>query len=296
MPYHYCACGQRSAQLLTLDLFPSKPIRGSIAFDLSVLKLLHEQLLYGVGRIYAWARGLRSYLQAGSPTHIPNFYRHLLDAYHNWRAVVYYADVYTSEYLFTSSDGTKSWEAGKLENQCPACFNFLDHETTHPAFVSVDGNMQLRRFKDVKDAHTEFREYEELPTSLFLSVDRRFYGNAQEDDPADDENMKPSVEDGTSVPDTSCESQFKATRGWESKTGNTKELKSLAAFHETGVMGMVCRHGCTLRYTNMYTGERARHAITLLQGLLYIRPDISEIRCCYDVTCIFSTAVKVHSP
>lgn len=207
---------------------------------------------------------------------------------------MYYSDPFISEHVFTQSDGTISWEPNKLENQCPECFNFLDHETTHPAFVSVDGNMQLRRFRDVKDPYMHFQEYEQLPTCLFLALNRRFYGNAQENDPADEEGMEQTTEDLTPISDTSCESQFKATKRCESKTGNTKQLKSLAAFNETGVMGMACRHGCPLRYLNMYAGERAMHAITLLQGLLNIRLDILEIRCCYDVTCIFSSTGKVH--
>ncbi|KAF8451410.1 hypothetical protein BGX38DRAFT_1076000, partial [Terfezia claveryi] len=45
-------------------------------------------------------------------------------------------------------------------------------------------------------------------------------------------------------------------------------------------------------------GERARHGIALLQSLLKDLPSGTKIRCCYDISCIFATTVKVgyHPP
>ena len=75
--YTYCECECRSVNLLSSGYFPSKPLRASIVFDLSVFKLLHMQLLYGIGRVYAWARGLRSYLQEDTALQIPSLYHHI---------------------------------------------------------------------------------------------------------------------------------------------------------------------------------------------------------------------------
>ncbi|KAF8441935.1 hypothetical protein BGX38DRAFT_1096443 [Terfezia claveryi] len=55
---------------------------------------------------------------------------------------------------------------------------------------------------------------------------------------------------------------------------------------------MVCRHGCLLWYLNIYTRERARHGIALLQSLLKDLPSGTKIRSCYDISCIFATTVK----
>ncbi|RPB24895.1 hypothetical protein L211DRAFT_848703 [Terfezia boudieri ATCC MYA-4762] len=154
-------------------------------------------------------------------------------------------------------------EKSVLNVSLTACFNFLDHEATHPAFISVDGNMQLRRFKDAKDINTNFREYEELPTSLFLSINRQYYGNAHEDDPADDENIEASVEDATSFSDTSCESQFKAIRSWESTTENTKQLKSFAALDKIGVMGMISQKLGVAIIEVILHRERLSHILSL---------------------------------
>lgn len=200
---------------------------------------------------------------------------------------------YTFQQLSAQSPDhlTHSWDPSKLENLCPACCNFGAEEPDKTIFVSVDGNMQLRRFKDTKEKSPTFQEFEEFPTALFVAKNRRFYGNATEDNPED--NEQPLGLDNSKSPTLSCDSQFRATRGWETKSGSTRELRSLDLFDETGVMGMVCRHGCPLRYLNIYTGERARHAITLLKTLQQLRPDITRIRCCYDIACIFSTTVQV---
>lgn len=105
----------------------------------------------------------------------------------------------------------------------------------------------------------------------------------------DDESLDSGIDMRASP---QCENQFRAARGWESKS-TSNELQSLKNFDETGLMGMVCRHGCPLRYLNMYTGERARHGISLLKGLLAAKSSITEINCCYDISCIFSTTVAV---
>jgi hypothetical protein len=75
--YQFCECGLKSAQLLTQNLFPSKPLRSSIVFDLKVLKLLHQHLMFGIGRVHDWSQGLRAFLQAESLSQVPDFYRHV---------------------------------------------------------------------------------------------------------------------------------------------------------------------------------------------------------------------------
>jgi len=58
-------------------------------------------------------------------------------------------------------------------------------------------------------------------------------------------------------------------------------------------MGRVCQHSCALRYLNIYTRERARHGIALLQSLVKDLPRGTKIHCCYDISSIFGTTVKV---
>lgn len=151
--------------------------------------------------------------------------------------------------------------------------------------MSIDGNNQLRRFKDSPN----FQEYDKLPTRLFLELNRRNYSQASEMDPMDSENLDSTIDTRSN---SQCDNQFRAARGWESKS-SCNELQSLKNFDETGLMGMVCRHRCPLRYLNMYTGERARHGISLLKGLLAAKPTITHVNCCYDISCIFSTTVSV---
>ena len=59
----YCACGQRCAQLVKREIFPSTPIRPRTLFSISLLELLHLQSIRGACSKYAWAEGLRDLLE-----------------------------------------------------------------------------------------------------------------------------------------------------------------------------------------------------------------------------------------
>ncbi|KAF8451431.1 hypothetical protein BGX38DRAFT_1302085 [Terfezia claveryi] len=242
--YSFCNCGQHSAKLFYDNKFPSKPLHASIVFDIWLLQLLHEQLIHGIGRIHTWSRGLQSCLEANSPEVVPDFYRSLLDAYYNWRAVSSECEKFVATTLAQTAP-EHCWDAGAFENLCPACFNFSPDDRNglqlskgkveyNIVFVSIDGDMQLTRFKDVTSHKTHFQEWEVLPSKLFVNIDRRFYGTSSQPDPSDEEQP---IEAEVEEPDQ-CASQFKASRGWESST-STKELASLKSFDETGLMGMV---------------------------------------------------------
>lgn len=302
----YCGCGAKSALLYLQNLFPSKPIQPRWVFDISLLQVLHYQLMYGIGKVQSWAEGLRYALQIKQNEFIPSFYKPLLDCYHHWRAVEYnYLDsvakhlsdvdsvVKNSISLDEASNnlpddtatlelGKNSYSPSKFSNLCPCCFSFAPEEVNKDVFVCIDGNAQLRRFKD-----TGGEALEKYPSKLFINVGQRDYplaGVANKDANKDGVANKDKDKDG-------CGNSFKATRGWEMTDAYTPP--SMRNYDETGVMGMVCRHGIPLRYLNTYTGERATHGIALLRNLYDDLPPGSQIKCCYDVSCSFQGTLTV---
>ena len=154
----------------------------------------------------------------------------MLEAYHNWRAVAFDTNAHVTPVLNSKSQSTR-WDRSKLENLCPTCFNYSPNEINKTAFVSVDGCHQLRRFKDCKDTYklSKYEEYEKFLSSLFVVLNRRFFKGAREADPEDEEDLI-TTQAIDSPQGSQCENQFKATRSWESKSGNNKELKSLQPF------------------------------------------------------------------
>jgi hypothetical protein len=156
---------------------------------------------------------------------------------------------------------------------CPACFSFDSSESQDRAIhLSVDGNLQQTRFADkIK------WEFEKFKMKLFVAFGVKNFPLATEAD------------------SSPCGHNFKATKGWNKTEVSTATKKSL---DETGLLTATCFHGVALRYLNMHgSGERHSHAETILKAIIeevdsYIGSDPKgDIRICYDVACVFETAI-----
>lgn len=168
------------------------------------------------------------------------------------------------------------WKEESLVNICPCCFDFSRFPGDESVAISVDGNMQNRRFKDINPA-----EYEVLPAKMFVDLGRRNF------------RLAPGSAGGGVSIGSACGHIFKATAGW-SKPDTPGPGK--AKFDELGLVGAVCMHGTSLHYINIFTGERQTHVTGLLQNILTEKPDIKRLRLCYDVACTFGPAIKRLMP
>lgn len=173
---------------------------------------------------------------------------------------------------------TRPWQLERLQNLCPACFD-IGPEEDNTALITLDGNMQHTRFKDRSPW-----EFEELLPKLFVD-----YGRRQFDLARDAARTKES-----SIPDTACGHKFKATNGWnraEVKTATKRKLD------ESGLVAVTCFHGINLRFLNIYGGgERHSHATRMLEEILADAPEVGSLNLCYDVACVFESAVHRFKP
>lgn len=166
------------------------------------------------------------------------------------------------------------WKEESLTNICPACFDFSSFPADQSVSLSVDGNMQHGRFKDVNPC-----EFEVLPTKLFVDNGRRDFPSASDRLARNNESA--------------CGHLFKATREWKkTDDGGAGAIPAARNFDEKGLVGLVCLHGTSLRYLNIFTGERQTHVTALLQSVLSELPEIKLLRLCYDVACVFGPALK----
>lgn len=173
------------------------------------------------------------------------------------------------------------WREESLANICPPCFDFSSFPADQTVSMSVDGNMQHGRFKDVNPC-----EFEVLPTKLFVDNGKRDFALASE--------RRAGEKSGN---ESACGHLFKATKEWSKvDDGGSGAIPGAKNFDEKGLVGLVCLHGTSLRYLNIFTGERQTHVTTLLQNVLLELPDIKMLRLCYDVACVFGPALKELMP
>jgi hypothetical protein len=203
----------------------------------------------------------------------------LRDAYHHYVNV---DAALTTEFLDEISDyegREKSWQLERLHNLCPACFD-IDSAggEDKTVMVTLDGNMQHTRFRD----RSAF-EFETLNPKLFVDYGRRQFDLAGPRKTAYEECL----------PDTACGNRFKATNGWNRAEAKTTTKRNL---DESGLVATTCYHGTNLRFLNIYGGgERHSHAIRLLESIIDEVPD-SEVKMCYDVACVFESALHRYKP
>jgi hypothetical protein len=170
---------------------------------------------------------------------------------------------------------THDWSDQNLVNMCPACFN-LDASDEKSVLLSLDGNMQHKRFMDRSAV-----EYEVLPVKYMVDIGRRDF----------DRTFDNPLEDGTI---NGCGNHFKATNGWNKTESATATKKRL---DESGIMIVCCYHGICLRALNMHqSGERHSHGARLLDIIQLEAPLAERFLVCYDVACIFGPALHLHRP
>jgi len=141
--------------------------------------------------------------------------------------------------------------------------------------------MQHTRFKD-----RSAWEFEDLSPKLFVDYGRRQF------DLADDMMQTRRYERG--IPDTACGHRFKATNGWNRAEVKTATKKNL---DESGLVAVTCFHGTNLRFLNIYGGgEWHSHATRILEAILEDAPQIQCLNLCYDVACVFESAIHRYRP
>lgn len=153
-----------------------------------------------------------------------------------------------------------------LNELCPACFERNDGDFERLAMISIDGNFQHRRLRRA------------APDSFHEAVTPMFgLGTKTGRDVVCD---KSEGVDG-------CSHFFVAA---------AEKPRTMKEYDETGLLGVVCRHGHPLRYQNMYQGERF---ITTYSGLLQVvdaaSPDL-RWGLMYDVACRFSKWLAREDP
>jgi hypothetical protein len=176
------------------------------------------------------------------------------------------------------------WQEEALENVCPCCFNFRELPSDFSVGISVDGNMQHKRFRDRSPW-----EFEVLRSKLFVRIQERSFSLA-----ADAQKKIAEADKAVTERGGGCTSTFKATQGWNA---TTTKCASKAVLDESGLVGAVCFHGIGLRFLNIHgTGERHTHVVAILEEIYNEHSDIDRIRLCYDVGCKFETAAKTLLP
>jgi hypothetical protein len=194
----YCACGLASSLLFNDGFFPSTPVKPRTVFSIKLLALLHQQAVRGSISKYAWAEGLRAFHEEELGKVIPSFHRLLRDAYHHYVAVMSFIRTNCSLHFRATENQAGSdhpREEQNLQNMCAACFDHEKYPDDGSAAITMDGNLQQKRYKDRHGL-----EFEELTPKTFVDYKRRDYELAQAVDV--------DCEDA-------CDNQFKATRGWK---------------------------------------------------------------------------------
>jgi len=62
-------------------------------------------------------------------------------------------------------------------------------------------------------------------------------------------------------------------------------------------VGITYFHGINLRFLNIYGGgEPQSHGIRLIEAVLHEVPHFPELKLCYDVACVFESALYRNNP
>ncbi|KAI9253457.1 hypothetical protein BDA99DRAFT_574628 [Phascolomyces articulosus] len=160
---------------------------------------------------------------------------------------------------------------------CPACPTKRDAaEENKGSYMSVaiDGNQQLRRLKRNE------QDKEKASCSLYFKADE--YQNAFGENVV--ETQMPSNNDDDIV----CTSNFDVAN---------KSLQAInkPRFHETGVVGCVCKHDIALEFTTMYqSGEGFKYPLALVKVMT--EKYGNKIHVYYDIACRFKHALSVYFP
>jgi len=98
----------------------------------------------------------------------------------------------------------------------------------------------------------------------------------------------------TIIPSNTCGHKFKATGGWNRHETITATKMAL---DESGIVGITCFHGINLRFLNIYGGgEWQSHSIRLIEAVLHEVLHFAKLKLCYDVACVFESALYHYNP
>lgn len=269
---HSCTCKYKIAALIRDGLFPASPSRPTTAFNIRLLRLLHNQVVRGPLSKYAWADGLRASLEYEHGRPVTSFYRQLLEAYHAWIEMEKMIEEAICTQVMESemTDIGDTFDPATLANMCPACFDFSSIPGDKDVLLTIDGNMQHTRFKDRRSW-----EFEEINPKAFVNYKvRRYYLASDERGILEAANRR-AVE-------TACGSHFKAANGFSRTEFSTQTKKLL---DESGLMVATCFHGVGLRYLNLHnSGERHSHGVALLKAIEE-QSGATKMKLCYDIGC-----------
>ncbi|KAI9250253.1 hypothetical protein BDA99DRAFT_575585 [Phascolomyces articulosus] len=161
-------------------------------------------------------------------------------------------------------------EENKVEarNTITWFFNYLCYYIIKGSYMSVaiDGNQQLRRLKRNE------QDKEKASCSLYFKADE--YQNAFGENVV--ETQMPSNNDDDIV----CTSNFDVAN---------KSLQAInkPRFHETGVVGCVCKHDIALEFTTMYqSGEGFKYPLALVKVMT--EKYGNKIHVYYDIACLYN--------
>ena len=76
----------------------------------------------------------------------------------------------------------------------------------------------------------------------------------------------------------------------------TEKPKTMTEYNETGLIGVVCRHGTPLRYMNMYQGERMEQTYQLVSKTIASLPGHENWGLMYDIGCRFKKWLRRQDP
>jgi len=164
-------------------------------------------------------------------------------------------------------------------NVYPPCFNFSDEDEDRTIRITMDGNMQHARLK-----RHRLWDIVIIEPKLFVDYGRKKFDLA----------MSANDQVNTIILSNACGHKFKATNGWNRLKTFTATKKAL---DKSGVVGITCFHGVNLRFLNIYSGgERQSHGIRLIEAVLHEVPHFAELKLCYDVACVFESALYRYNP
>jgi len=171
------------------------------------------------------------------------------------------------------------WKEEQLVNVCPPCFDFSDEDEDRTIRITMDRNMQHVRLR-----RQTVWDIEIFEPKLFVDCSRKKF----------DLPMSANEQVNTIIPSNACGQTFKATDGWNRPETITATNKVL---DESGIVVIICFHGVNLRFQNIYGGgERQSHGIKLIEAVLHEVPHFAELKLCYDVDCVFESALYRYNP
>ncbi|KAF8436868.1 hypothetical protein L210DRAFT_961007 [Boletus edulis BED1] len=253
-----CECHPASTQLIALGLFPSAPMRPSLAVSISLLEFNQQSV-----EAFLKTRPFAS----SSVNQLRHRYGNALHWY-----------CYLQQMASTLSvDGPSEY----LRSHCPLCFGndqCYDEAFVMDCIVCLDACFTQKRRHSPRDAEHHH------PNSVLLSEDKVQKAEelvtrcCQSHVHSSPEGLVPGMQVSPSILQE-CHDSFKAADEQRAKA-------STQFFSDTGLMALLCHHDIVLWMVIMTSpGERQYYALALLSELLENLPKTTRVGCLYDIGC-----------